>query len=401
LFFGATDAPVHLMSYPAAAGADPSDVINLVAELSSTGPARQIRQLRAKVAQATQACDELIFSPTLAAGLSLHERLQAAQAAAQAAELAPLATHYHHRLEALAVPAQASARLQAILDFSRSVSLRPLSADRLALRRLQDQGLTVPDIVLLAQLVGYVAYQLRLIAGLRVLDALEPESIGSACPAQAPSEAFVHPAHLPPPGTVLNIAGYTNASLDWQAWLPVVDLQQTSPSQQAVLDNSHPKARSSDFYRLLAHQPEVLAQRSSAFNAIMYAPGGLARAERELATAAVSRANGCVYCLSVHAQRFEQLSKRNDVIAQLFAEPGSAGSTPRERALIQFALALTERPAALRDADLLGLRAAGLSDLELLDALHASALFAWANRLMLNLGEAVEPAAPSATGEQA
>ena len=37
------------------------------------------------------------------------------------------------------------------------------------------------------------------------------------------------------------------------------------------------------------------------------------------------------------------------------------------------------------------LRAAGLSHQEILDALHAAAIFAWANRLMLNLGEAVHP----------
>ncbi|MFO4809177.1 peroxidase-related enzyme, partial [Salmonella enterica subsp. enterica serovar 1,4,[5],12:i:-] len=80
--------------------------------------------------------------------------------------------------------------------------------------------------------------------------------------------------------------------------------------QNAVLDASHPKARTSDFYLVLAHQPRVLAERSEAFNAIMYAPGGLPRAEREVATTVVSRINGCVYCASVHAQRFEQLAKR-------------------------------------------------------------------------------------------
>ena len=158
-----------------------------------------------------------------------------------------------------------------------------------------------------------------------------------------------------------------------------------------MLDASHPKARTSDFYLLLVHQPRVLEERSAAFNAIMYAPGGLARAERELATAAVSRVNGCVYCLSVHAQRFEQLAKRNDVIAQLFQDPETAGTSARERAIVQFALALTRQPGTLSAASLLPLRQAGLSDLEVLDAIHASALFAWANRLMLNLGEAVLP----------
>ena len=112
-----------------------------------------------------------------------------------------------------------------------------------------------------------------------------------------------------------------------------------------MLDSSHPKARSSDYYLLLVLQPRILQERATVFNAIMYAPGGLSRAERELASAVVSRVNGCVYCASVHAQRFEQLARRNDVIAQVFEEPETAGTTARERAIVRLAIALTRDPA--------------------------------------------------------
>jgi uncharacterized peroxidase-related enzyme len=173
--------------------------------------------------------------------------------------------------------------------------------------------------------------------------------------------------------------------------LPVLDLAQASAAQLAVLDSSHPNAKRSDYYLLLAHQPRILDERSTVFNAIMYAPGGLSRAERELASAAVSRVNGCVYCAAVHAQRFEQLTKRNDVIVQLFAAPHGAGTNARERAIVQAAIALTLTPGRFAAADLHALRAAGLSMLEMLDLVHAVAIFAWANRLMLNLGEPVFP----------
>ncbi|MFT4191230.1 MAG: peroxidase-related enzyme [Comamonas sp.] len=375
------------------------DVIDSLAGIADGSPAWRVRQLRPKVAEATQACDVLIFSPALATGLTLTERLRAAHAVADAAALRPLAAHYAARLREQGenAPApDASPRAQAIDTFARRVGQTPQAADRSALLALQDSGLSVPEIVLLAQLIGYVAYQGRLLAGVIALDNMGPAGAPAAQAVDAPEADFVHPANLPPPGSALDINGYTSRTLGWSAWLPVLDPRHASAAQNAVLDASHPKARGSDFYLLLAHQPEVLAQRSAAFNAIMYAPGGLSRAERELATAAVSRSNSCHYCLSVHAQRFEQLAKRNDVIAQLFAAPNTAGTTPRERAVILFALALTRRPAALGSADLLALRQAGLSDLEVLDTLHASALFAWANRLMLNLGEAVYPEADEA-----
>ncbi|WP_028216967.1 peroxidase-related enzyme [Paraburkholderia oxyphila] len=185
--------------------------------------------------------------------------------------------------------------------------------------------------------------------------------------------------------------GFTNESLDWDAWLDVVDLEHATPEQIAVLEESHPKAKVSDYYLFLVHQPEILRQRSAAFNAIMYAPGGLPRAERELSTTVVSRINGCVYCASVHAQRFEQLAKRNDVIRQVFDEPRSAGTTERERAIVAFSIALTEQPGTVDATQLRALRDAGLDDAEILDLIHSVSIFAWANRLMLNLGEPVFP----------
>ncbi len=103
---------------------------------------------------------------------------------------------------------------------------------------------------------------------------------------------------------LIEIKGFTNATLGWKAWLDVVSLDSATAEQIAVLEESHPKAKVSDYYLFLVHQPEVLKQRSVAFNAIMYAPGGMPRAERELGATVVSRINGCVYCASVHAQRF-------------------------------------------------------------------------------------------------
>ncbi|WP_122556252.1 peroxidase-related enzyme [Pseudomonas viridiflava] len=185
--------------------------------------------------------------------------------------------------------------------------------------------------------------------------------------------------------------GFTNQVLGWKAWLPTVDLNSATPEQLVVLEESHPQAKTSDYYLTLAHHPAILRQRSQAFNAIMYAPGGLSRAERELASTVVSRINSCVYCASVHAQRFEQLAKRNDVIAQVFADPATAGTNDWERAIVRFAIDLTLEPASLNAGSISALREQGLDDAQILDLIHAISIFAWANRLMLNLGEPVFP----------
>lgn len=189
--------------------------------------------------------------------------------------------------------------------------------------------------------------------------------------------------------TVIENNGFTNDTLGWKAWVDVVDCATATPEQIEVLEMSHPQAKSSDYYLALVHQPEILRQRSEAYNAIMYAPGGLPRSDRELGALTVSRINGCVYCCSVHAQRYEQMAKRNDTVAQVFDNPRTAGTSDRERAVVAFSIKLTETPDQVNASDMAALRDAGLTPLEILDLLNATSIFAWANRLMMNLGEPV------------
>lgn len=81
---------------------------------------------------------------------------------------------------------------------------------------------------------------------------------------------------------------------------------------------------------------------------------------------------------------------------RLLDEGVQAALGERERAVVDFAVKLTNDPAGMTAADLAPLRAVGLSDMEILDVTHATAIFAWANRLMQTLGEGVPPADVSA-----
>jgi uncharacterized peroxidase-related enzyme len=184
---------------------------------------------------------------------------------------------------------------------------------------------------------------------------------------------------------------FTLNQLDWRSWLPVVDLDEANPEQLSVLDESNPKARTSDYYKLLVHDPEALRHRSRLFNNVMYASKGLPRADRELASVAVSRVNGCTYCASVHGRLFSQLTKDEDTILRIFDEGTDTSLSPRQRAIVDFSVALTRTPARLEAHDVSALRKVGLTDLEILDLIHVVAMFGWANRLLQTLGEPVPP----------
>jgi uncharacterized peroxidase-related enzyme len=183
---------------------------------------------------------------------------------------------------------------------------------------------------------------------------------------------------------------FTLEAVDWAAWLPPVDAATATAEQRAALDAS-PQATSA-YFRTLAHDVASLAERSPLFHSVMYVPRGLKRADRELAAVVVSILNGCVYCSSVHARRFVELSKQPEVIRALYDQGLETSLPPRQRAIVDFAAKLTRVPAEMTVADLGPLREVGMDDLEIHDLTNAVAMFANANRLMQTLGEPVEAA---------
>jgi uncharacterized peroxidase-related enzyme len=182
---------------------------------------------------------------------------------------------------------------------------------------------------------------------------------------------------------------FTQAVVEWSPWLPPLSADTATPAQRAALDAS--PQRDSAYFRTLALDVASLAGRSPLFHSVMYAPRGLPRAERELATAATSMVNGCVYCCSVHARRFSDLTKRPEIPEALFAQGLDAPLEPRLRAIVDFAVKMTSTPSELTAADIVPLRDTGMTDLEILDLIHAVAMFANANRLMQTLGEPILP----------
>lgn len=189
---------------------------------------------------------------------------------------------------------------------------------------------------------------------------------------------------------------FTHGELEWSPWLAPLDLEAATQAQREALKIT-PSSRPVGAYSLvLAHDPEALNQRSPLYNAIMFGARGLPRAERELGAVAASRINGCAYCASVHAKRFTDLTKQPEVMALIQADGVEAALDARHKAIVDYAAKLTHDPAAVGAGDIAPLRAAGLSDLEILDLTHAVAMFAWANRLMQTLGAPVEPVTPEA-----
>ncbi len=179
---------------------------------------------------------------------------------------------------------------------------------------------------------------------------------------------------------------FTRDMLDWLPWLePAAEEALTPRQKESLVDAARAK---SAYFRLLARDPDILEARTRTDKDIFYNPqAGLPRAERELAAAATSRLNGCIYCASVHARHAAVYSKRESDVQKLLDRAVSADLDPRWNAIVAASVALTSIPIDFGPEQVERLRNVGPDDLAIVDVINAASFFNWANRLMLSLGE--------------
>jgi alkylhydroperoxidase domain protein len=179
---------------------------------------------------------------------------------------------------------------------------------------------------------------------------------------------------------------FTQDELSWLPWLePLAEAELTERHWAGLVDRSRAK---SAYFRLLARDPEILEARTKTDKDIFYnTTDGLPRAERELAAAATSRYNGCIYCASVHARFATVHSKRRDDVQRLLDEGVGADLGARWNAIVKASVALAATPIAFGAQHVEDLRRVGLDEAEIVDVINSAAFFNWANRLMLSLGE--------------
>jgi len=178
---------------------------------------------------------------------------------------------------------------------------------------------------------------------------------------------------------------FTQDELGWLPWLePLPEADLTERHLAGLVDRARAK---SDYFRLLVRDPEVLEARTKTDKDIFYnVADGLPRAERELAAAATSRYNGCIYCASVHARFATTYSKRRDDVQRLLDEGVGADLGARWNAVVKASVALASTPIGFSKEHIDELRRVGLDDAEIVDVINSAAFFNWANRLMLSLG---------------
>ena len=136
--------------------------------------------------------------------------------------------------------------------------------------------------------------------------------------------------------------------------------------------------------------PNVMRAHLNFYMAIMYGKSGLSRQHREMIAATVSNGNGCLYCTTHHSEALSRYLNNLEAIQAIKTDYGTAPISPKEKAMLAYALKVTKTPAAMNDADLEKLRQARFPDADILDITFVASYFNFVNRLVLSLGVELE-----------
>src|SRR3954454_8041965 len=130
-----------------------------------------------------------------------------------------------------------------------------------------------------------------------------------------------------------------------------------------------------------AHRPEEFRAFFAYHDALLEKPGGLTKAEREMIVVATSAVNHCHYCVVAHGAILRIRAKQPLVADQVAINYLNADLTPRQRAMLDFAVKVAARSHEVGEADFAVLRGHGISEDEIWDIGAIAALFALSNRM--------------------
>jgi uncharacterized peroxidase-related enzyme len=117
------------------------------------------------------------------------------------------------------------------------------------------------------------------------------------------------------------------------------------------------------------------------YNDLMLAPSGLSKLEREMIAVAVSAHNRCYYCLVAHGAAVRALSGDPALGELMVMNYRAARLSPRERAMLDFAVKLSAEPWRVEDEDRAALRRAGFTDRDIWDIAAVAGFFNMSNRI--------------------
>ncbi|MFM2053450.1 MAG: hypothetical protein RL456_1487 [Pseudomonadota bacterium] len=131
----------------------------------------------------------------------------------------------------------------------------------------------------------------------------------------------------------------------------------------------------------LAHRPDECRAFFDYHDALMLRPSGLTKGEKEMIVVATSGANRCLYCVVAHGAILRIYEKNPLVADQIAVDHRKSDATPRQKAMLDFALKVCRQADEIGEDDFAALRAHGFGDEDIWDIGAITAFFGLSNRM--------------------
>src|SRR6266566_5192789 len=131
----------------------------------------------------------------------------------------------------------------------------------------------------------------------------------------------------------------------------------------------------------LAHRPDEFRAFFAYHDALMDKEGGLTKAEREMIVVATSSANQCQYCVIAHGAILRIRAKNPLISDQIAVNYRKADITPRQRAMLDFAMKVSLEANTVSEADFAAVASHGFGDDDIWDIAAIAGFFALSNRM--------------------
>lgn len=167
--------------------------------------------------------------------------------------------------------------------------------------------------------------------------------------------------------------------------LPLVTLEQAEGPLQAMLLATRERMgflpNAQCLWGLRPVQALKFFADDGLYKELMNGPSALTPAEREMIGVAISVANGCKYCTASHSAYLRQKSGDPAMADAVRADYRTAPLSPRQKAMIDYAVKVARRPKAVSKTDMARLRKHGFTDADIMDMTQVAAIFSYTNRV--------------------
>ncbi len=163
---------------------------------------------------------------------------------------------------------------------------------------------------------------------------------------------------------------------------PVPDIQGLPDDiRQRILAVQEKSGFVPNVFLVLAHRPDEFRAFFAYHDALMEKKGNLTKAEREMIVVATSNANQCQYCVVAHGAILRIRAKNPLIADQVAVNYRKADITPRQKAMLDFAMKVSARAQEVDEADFAILQQHGFDQDDIWDMAAIASFFGLSNRM--------------------